>query len=77
MNVYLHTIVAVLPMIAAYLAGKHWGRESFVEDLIGSILSKLNDDGFIRTTTDKDGEVELIPISEVVAKSLREAKNYV
>jgi len=77
MNVYLHTIVAVLPMIAAYLAGKHWGRESFVEDVIGSILEKLDKDGFIRTETDKDGEIELIRISEVVAKSLREAKNYV
>ena len=77
MNVYLHTIVAVLPMIAAYLAGKHWGRESFVEDVIGSILEKLDKDGFIRTETDKDGEIELIRISEVVAKSLREAKNYI
>jgi hypothetical protein len=31
----------------------------------------------IMKKTDEDGEVELIPISEVVAKSLREAKNYV
>ena len=77
MNVYLHTIIAVLPMIAVYLAGKHWGRESFVEDVVGSLISKLDKDGFIRTETDEDGEVELIPISEVVAKSLREAKTYV
>jgi len=77
MNVYLHTIVAVLPMIAAYLAGKHWGRESFVEDVIGSILEKLDKDGFIRTETDEDGEIELIRISEVVAKSLRDAYKHV
>ena len=77
MNVYLHTIIAVLPMIAVYLAGKHWGRESFVNDIISKLISKLDKEGFIRTKTDEDGEVELIPISEVVAKSLREAKNYV
>jgi hypothetical protein len=77
MNVYLHTIVAVLPMIAAYLAGKHWGRESFVEDIVGNLISKLVDDGFIRTVKDKDGELELVPISEVVAKSLRDAYKHV
>ena len=77
MNVYLHTIVAVLPMIVAYLAGKHWGRESFVGDVVDNLISKLDKEGFIATTTDEDGELELIPISEVVAKSLREAKNYV
>ena len=77
MNVYLHTIVAVLPMIVAYLAGKHWGRESFVEDVVGSLISKLDKDGFIRTETDEDGEVELVPISEVVAKSLRDAYKHV
>ena len=40
-------------------------------------MTKLDDEGFIRTVKDKDGELELVPISEVVAKSLREAKNYV
>ena len=77
MNVYLHTIIAVLPMIAVYLAGKHWGRESFIEDVVGKLISKLDKDGFIRTETDEDGEVELIPISEVVAKSLRDAYKHV
>ena len=77
MNVYLHTIVAVLPMIAVYLVGKHWGRESFIEDIVGNLILKLDKDGFIRTKTDEDGEMELVPISEIVAKSLRDAYNYV
>ena len=77
MNVYLHTIIAVLPMIAVYLAGKHWGRESFIEDVVGNLISKLDKDGFIRTETDEDGEIELIRISEVVAKSLRDAYKHV
>ena len=77
MNVYIHTIIAVLPMIAVYLAGKHWGRESFVGDVVDNLISKLDKDGFIRTETDEDGEVELVPISEVVAKSLRDAYKHV
>jgi len=77
MNTYIHTIIAILPIFIAYWAGTGRGRESFVEDVLNNFISKLDKDGFIRTETDEDGEVELIPISEVVAKSLREAKNYV
>ena len=77
MNVYLHTIIATLPICFAYLVGRYWGRGAFVESIVNSLISKLDKDGFISTTLDKDGEVELVPISEVIAKSLREAKNYV
>ena len=37
------------------------------------MLDKLEADGFIYTTIDKDGDKELIPVSEVVAKTLRDA----
>ena len=77
MNVYLHTIIATLPICFAYLVGRYWGREAFVENIVNNLISKLDKDGFITTATDKDGDIELVPISEVVAKSLREAKNYV
>ena len=77
MNVYLHAIIAILPIFIAYWAGRTWGREAFVENIVNNLISKLDKDGFITTATDKDGDIELVPISEVVAKSLREAKNYV
>ena len=77
MNVYLHTIVATLPICFAYLVGRYWGRKTFVENIVNNLISKLDKDGFISTTIDKDGDVELVLISEVIAKSLREAKNYV
>ena len=77
MNVYLHTIIATLPICFAYLVGRYWRREVFVENIVNNLISKLDKDGFITTATDKDGDIELVPISEVVAKSLREAKNYV
>ena len=74
MNVYLHTIIAILPIFIAYWIGTGRGRESFVNDIVSNFLSTLDKEGFVRTETDKDGELELIPISEVVAESLREAK---
>ena len=77
MNAYLHSIIAVLSIYIAYWLGQHHGREAFVENIVSCLMTKLADEGFIRTVTDKDGELELVPISEIVAKSLREAKNYV
>ena len=43
------------------------------EPIISKMLAKLETEGFIYTTTDKDGDKELIPISEVVAKTLRDS----
>jgi hypothetical protein len=37
------------------------------------MLDKLEADGYIYTATDKDGDKELIPISEIIAKTLRDA----
>ena len=76
MNAYIHAIIAVLPILIAYWIGTGRGREAFVENIASNLMIKLANEGFISTITDKDGELELVPISEVVAQSLREAKNY-
>ena len=77
MNVYLHAVIAISPIFIAYWVGRTWGREAFVENMLSDFISKLSKDGFIRTTKAKNGELELVPISEIVAKSLRDAYNYV
>jgi DNA-binding PadR family transcriptional regulator len=38
------------------------------------MLSKLETDGFIATKMDENGDKELVPISEVIAKTLKEYK---
>ena len=43
------------------------------EPIISKMLEKLETDGFIYTTIDKDGDKELIPISEIMAKTLRDS----
>ena len=71
MNIYLHTIIAILPMFATYLIGKNWGRKILVENIVRELISALDRDGFIKTVRDKDGELELVPISEIIAKTLK------
>ena len=39
------------------------------------MLEKLENDGFIAVKKDKDGEKDLIPISEIIAKATRDAFN--
>ena len=50
-----------------------FGTKNMFEPLVSKMLDKLEADGYIYTTTDKDGDKELIPISEVIAESLRDA----
>ena len=75
MDPIIHTLIAVGSLFSAYYLGrflyKKEGRD--VDDIISAILEKLERDGFVAVEKDKDGEKELIPISEVVAKSIKEA----
>ena len=73
LNEYTHTLLALGLMIGAYLLGRYLEGRAIVENAIGSTLESLENGGYIRTTTDKDGDKELIPISEIMAKTLRES----
>ena len=73
LNEYTHTLLAVGLMIGAYLFGRYMEGRAIVENAIGSCLESLERGGYIRTTTDKDGDKELIPISEIVAETVRDA----
>ena len=78
MDAYLHTMIATGSLAAAYYFGKYFEKHIFgkeiIENAVGSILESLEKDGFIATGFDKDGDKELIPVSELIAKALREAK---
>ena len=73
MDPLFHTLLAVGCMIGCYYAGHFMATKNMFESIISKMLDKLEADGYIYTTTDKDGEKELIPISEVIAKTLRDA----
>ena len=73
MDPILHTVIAAGCMAGCYYAGHFLATKNMFKSIISKMLDKLEADGFIYTTIDKDGEKELIPISEVIAKSLRDA----
>ena len=76
MDPITHTLIATGCMLGAFFLGKMITVKSVSTYLITSMLDKLELDGFIITETDKDGEKELVTVSEVIANSVREAKSY-
>ena len=75
MDMILHTAIAMGCMIGSYYLGRSLALKNCVDPIATKLLEKLENDGFIHTATDKDGEKELIPVSELIAKALREAKS--
>ena len=73
MDSLTHTIIAVGLLAIAYYLGAYLESKSFVTRSIAHCLDKLEKDGFIVTKTDKDGEKELVTISEVLAAFNRAA----
>ena len=76
MDPVTHTLLATGCMLGAFYIGKMITVKSVSSNLIASMLDKLELDGSIITETDKDGEKELVPVSEVIANAVREAKSY-
>ena len=77
MDTITHTLITVGSLFGAFHLGQFLYRreDEDVDDIVSAILEKLERDGFVAVEKDEDsGEKELIPISEVVAKSIEEAK---
>ena len=75
MDPLLHTLIAVGCMVGCYYAGHFFASRNMFEPIISKMLDKLEADGYIYTKTDEDGDKELIRISEIIAKTLREANS--
>lgn len=73
MDTYLHTALAMGAIGAAYYAG-HYFSVVNVENIVGSMLETLEKEGFIATSLDKDGDKELVPISELIADAVKDSK---
>ena len=62
MDVYLHTVIAIGCIAAAFYAGRFLAKRSVLDEVVTSMLAKLEEEGFIHTKKDKDGDKELVPI---------------
>jgi len=65
MDVYTHTLIAISCIAAAFYTGLYFNKRSIVNNIVNHLLESLERDGFIKTTIDKDGDVTMIPISEI------------
>ena len=74
MDTYIHTMIATGCLAGAYYIGKYVSGKNMIENVIETLLETLEKEGFIATVLDKDGDKELIPVSEMIAKALRESK---
>ena len=74
MDTYIHTIIATGCIAGAYYIGKYVSGKNMIENILANLLEALEKDGFIATVLDKDGDKELIPVSELIAKALKESK---
>jgi len=74
MDVYLHTILAMGVIAIAYYTGQYFSRTKDIEDVVETLLNTLEKEGFVATVFDKDGDKELVPISELVANAVKEFK---
>ena len=72
MDPYIHTLIAAGCIIGSYYVGHFLAIKNSFEPIVSGLLDKLESDGFIHTKLDKDGDKELILISEIVAKTLQD-----
>jgi len=66
MDSLIHTLLATGCIAAAFYAGRYFTIQSLSEEMITFTMEKLESGGFIKTTIDDDGDVELIPIAEII-----------
>ena len=71
MDAFTPTILAMGSIITAYGIGRYIQNDSLHAKVISWVLDKLEEDGFIRTKIDEDGEKELIKIEEIIAKHVK------
>jgi len=69
MNETLHTFIATGSVVLAYYLGKWFTQKNY----IGTILDKLEKDGFIKTIENKDGEKDMIPIAKIITDAYKDA----
>ena len=78
MDPITHTLLAVGSLLVFFFVGEWIGRKKKANDVLERTVSltieTLERDGFIMTEIDKDGDVELIPISELITDAVKDAK---
>ena len=71
MDVVTHTLIAGACMAATYFWGRYLSKMDILENVVDTMFRTLEKEDFIRTVEDENGDKELVPISEILAKNLK------
>ena len=74
MDVITHTLLAVACMSACYFWGRSFSKREILENVIGSTLASLEEEGYIKNNEDENDDKELVPISEIEMKIIEEMR---
>ena len=78
MDPITHTLLAVGSLLVFFFVGEWLGRKKGTDDTLEATVAltieTLERDGFLKTEIDSDGEVELVPISELITDAVKDAK---
>ena len=71
MDMVTHTLIAGACMAATYFWGRYLSKMDILENVVDTMFRTLEKEDFIRTVEDENGDKELFPISEILAKNLK------
>ena len=71
MDAITHTLLAVVCMAGCYFWGRYLSKMDILENVVDTMFRTLEKQDFIRTVEDENGDKELVPISEILAKNLK------
>ena len=71
MDAITHTLLAVVCMAGCYFWGRYLSKMDILENVVDTMFRTLEKEDFIRTVEDENGDRELVPISEILAKNLK------
>ena len=71
MDAMTHTLLAVVCMAGCYFWGRYLSKMDILENVVDTMFRTLEKEDFIRTVEDENGDKELVPISEILAKNLK------
>ena len=63
MDIVTHTCLALGCMAGCYFWGRYLSKREIVGDVIEKMLMSLEEDGFIKTEEDENGEKELVKVA--------------
>ena len=79
MDMWTHTLLAVSCLALAYYAGYFIQIKTITKEVdelaMYNFIKFLDEEGFVKTNIDEDGDLEIVPIKDLIEKQNRLKEN--